>query len=101
MPDRQHYSLEVRLDNAQGHVHQQTDTARQHLRNQMWANWRRSSMCAMRFTTNLASAPTPHFSQITPRCFKRVLKLHRQFRNSLPKICVEQAVTLRLERNGS
>ena len=42
-------------------------------RNQMCATGLANSMCAMRSRRTLAIVTsTPHFSQITPRCFKRL-----------------------------
>ena len=47
-------------------------------RNQMCATGEASSMWPMRSRRTLASVTsTPHFSQITPRCFRRLYLPHR------------------------
>jgi hypothetical protein len=44
----------------------------------MWATGLASSMCAIRSRRTLASVTsTPHFSQITPRCLRRLYLPHR------------------------
>ena len=47
-------------------------------RYQMWATGLASSMCPMRSLRTFATVTsTPHFSQITPRCLRRLYFPHR------------------------
>ena len=63
------------------------------LRYQMWATGLASSMWPIRSRRTLASATsTPHFSQTTPRCFRRLYFPHRHSKSLVgPKILAQKS----------
>src|SRR5579885_3677242 len=68
-------------------------------RNQMWATGEASSIWPMRSRRTLASVTsTPHFSQTTPRCFRRLYLPQALVVLDRPEdLGAEQPVALRLE----